>query len=360
MEIWGFNTLWRKQYGGADPAFTLFGLTEQNHERHKDTDQAKGIDLGLASPPDDMSEGSIDTDTFSSISDGESSQTSMSETLGASEEFSELLLQHEGLLSLFNKAREGLDGESFKKEFKYLLKAFSNDLAKEARKVTETAIAQMVRHSRRRVTINIWRKVYGDDPSMSLAGFIDQTRLSKKRVLEEALRRMNSHEERQTPSNDDQTTEIQADEDSSDDDDFEKLVNLQQAKKFLIDSHAFRTFLEQLELLVESREQEIVCPTETSDANEFELTRLETTRNLAINKLGSWLLRRWHKIIDLIDRGFRPSVPHGYRRLEWTCVSYSTSRTDPQLNGHIRNVGQLCTETSRIVMLGNSINFNVI
>jgi hypothetical protein len=341
---------------------TTTELTEQKHERQKDTDEAKGIDSGLASLPDDISEGSVDADTFSSISDGESSQASMSETLGAPEEFTELLIQHESLLPLFNKAREELDGKFFKKEFKYLLKAFSSDLLKEARKATETAVAQMVRHSRRRVTINIWRKVCGDS-STSLAGFIDQTRLSKKRVLEEALRRMNSHDERQNPSNDIQTTEIQADDDSSDDEDgFDKLVNLQQAKKFLIDSHAFRIFQGQLKLLVESGEQEKVCPAQTGDANEFELTRHETSLILAIKKLGcqSLLLRRWHKINDLIDRGFRPSVPHGYRRLEWTCVSYSTSGAAPQLIGYLRDVGQVCTETSRIVILGNSINFGVI
>lgn len=103
--------------------------------------EAGTIGSSLVSIPDDSSEGSADTRSISWISEVQSSQTSFPDTLGAPEEFADLLLHHEGLIPLFNKAGEQVDGKSFKKQFKFLLKIFSADLAKEAGKATETAAA---------------------------------------------------------------------------------------------------------------------------------------------------------------------------------------------------------------------------
>lgn len=162
--------------------------------------------------PDDSSEGSADTGSVSWISEGESSQT------------------------------------SFKREFKSLLKSFSINLKEEAGKATETAAAQLVRKSRRRVTFIIWKEIYGINSGESLAGALDQTRLSKAKKLEEALRRMTSQEGQPPLANDVQTSEQQVDNDSSDDEDeYDKLVNLQQVKRFLINSQAFTTFQQQFE-----------------------------------------------------------------------------------------------------------------
>jgi hypothetical protein len=89
--------------------------------------------------------------------------------------------------------------------------------------------------------------------------------------------------------------------DSSDGEDaYEKLVNLQQVKKFLIDSQAFNAFWQRFKLLVESSDREVPVA-ETGDANEA----------LAIGTIPSLFaaframaLERVRHLADLTHEGF--------------------------------------------------------
>jgi hypothetical protein len=346
--------------------------------------QFEGKDPSPALLWDESSEGSADTESVSWLSDGQSSQTSFSETLGAPEEFADLLLHHESLKPLFGKAYEEISGKSFKKEFNNLLKAFSVDLSSEAGRPSETAAAQLVRHSRRKVTFKVWKEVYGLTATESLAGALDQTRLSVAKKLEEALRRMNSQEGQPPVESIAQISKQQVDDSSDDEDGYGKLVNLQQVKKFLIDSQAFNTFQQRFKLLVASKALQEASLAETGELNAplaiapkdqrenflgeaaiteqheapvdeagtasaalvsesdqggvagfrgisikcirylSNVTSEGASRIVVTTKFGDQmksLLRQWQAMHNLIDRHFRPVVPQGYRRLEWTCVS---------------------------------------
>ena len=333
---------------------------------------------------DESSEGSADTESVSWLSDGQSSQTSFSETLGAPEEFADLLLYHESLKPLFDKAYEEISGKSFKREFNDLLKSFSIDLLTEAGRPSETAAAQLVRHSRRKVTFKVWKEVYGLTATESLDGALDHTRLSVAKKLEEALRRMNLQDGQPPLASIAQASNHQVDDSSDDEDGYGKLVNLQQVKKFLIESQAFNNFQQQFKLFVASKglqeaslaergelnSSSVIAPEDQSNnflaetviaeqhevpveeagtasaalasesgqrgAAGFRGIFIKCLRYLAnvtcegastivvTTKFGDRmksLLGQWQTMHNLIDRHFRPVVQQGYRRLEWTCVS---------------------------------------
>ena len=76
---------------------------------------------------------------------------------------------------------------------------------------------------------------------------------------------MNSQPSEQSLNDEENTG--QAGNDSSDDEDaYGKLVNLQQVKKFLINSQSFRAFQQRFKLMVEPEDQEEVVAVDTIGA----------------------------------------------------------------------------------------------
>jgi hypothetical protein len=176
---------------------------------------------------------SDDAESLFSAPDSMSSNSSLADVMGVSDEFIALLIEHDSLKPLFQQACRVLDDCSFKQKFKTLLKRFSNDLNEEAQKATEVLASKVVRSchgldklwkwnvvcigvicknngalravkklyvrlctardssSRKKVTFGVWREIYGINSRPSIADALNQRRLGKAKMLDEALGRLN-------------------------------------------------------------------------------------------------------------------------------------------------------------------------
>ena len=95
---------------------------------------------------------------------------------------------------------------------------------------------------------------------------------------------------------------------------------------------------------------------ESKEQEEVSVARIVTNINPGHRRIS--LLREGQRILNLINRQFRPAIPVGYRRLEWTCVSFPFVWRNPQTDHITRDAAQPCTEILTIVILDKLVNLN--
>jgi uncharacterized protein YeaO (DUF488 family) len=200
---------------------------------------------------------SDDVESLFSAPDSMSSNSSLADVMGVSDEFIALLIEHDSLKPLFQQACRVLDDSFFKQKFKTLLKQFSNDLNEEAQKATEVLASKVVRSSRRKVTFGVWREIYGINSRPSIADALNQRRLGKAKMLDEALGRLNMADQGKGGIPDEMS-----DDNSSDDEEIDNILpNLKQVKRFLVNGQAFSQFQSRFEEILQSRGQDEVATT---------------------------------------------------------------------------------------------------
>jgi hypothetical protein len=230
--------------------------------------------------PDDDSETTADNGSVFSDSDGVSSRSSLADRVGATEEFVALLLSQDTLVPLLRESSALTDGDSFKQEFRTSLSKLSKDLDKCATKAMEVLAAKLVRHSRRKVSLAIWREVYESDPNQRIGGKLQKGNLSKAKIMEAYLKSMNGDD----PEENNRLQKTDTGDNSSDDEDmYCNLPNLKQVRDFIVTGPAFAKFQDRYSDKLKSHKDSTssnikepiespVCLTPTTNSRDLHLT----------------------------------------------------------------------------------------
>ncbi|KAF2185911.1 HET-domain-containing protein [Zopfia rhizophila CBS 207.26] len=276
---------------------------DTNIERILQLDNS-GAKLSLELEDDDT-----DIESFVDSGYGTTSETSsvysIANALGAREDILALLLQDEELQILFSSAFEKVSASKFENSFRIMLSQFARELRNEAKDRRERSVAYVVRTIAGYVSNFICKK-YGTETDMR-AKEMDQlsSQLPHKRQLLERLLNptLTDTEDLHHEGTSAEDQDYEVEEDNWDENDMVSLPHLEQLEKFVTNSEAMNNL---------QRDQ--VTAKESPEIQEQEQTIAHQMLDTHDQDQPPW----W-RLKNTLQRFTRPSVPMGYRRLEWTC-----------------------------------------
>ncbi|KAH8590387.1 hypothetical protein B0O99DRAFT_305582 [Bisporella sp. PMI_857] len=283
-----------------------------------------------------------------------SSKSSIDVLLGPTEEFVTLLIDQTKLPTLYPTFYQAFEFPDFKSQLHHLLKVFSRDLSKEASIPVEKESVRFISQQRRRISHAIGQEVFGLKQQSLFQSNTKQQQPDAKEKIERFFSKI-ANDEEPISAQEDQNS----DNDSSDDEaELSVFPNLDQVRKFLIESKALEKLRINVKNLAEQqnsasirpdakshgelKDREGPKPNELMEGKEIEgiivpqpglekeqssSNHLRYVEDVAENiELQVWAGSRLISSSGLketayrvLARHFRPTVKAGYKRLEWKC-----------------------------------------
>ncbi|OBT99025.2 hypothetical protein VE01_02435 [Pseudogymnoascus verrucosus] len=320
----------------------------------------------------EASEASMEGGSIFSLPQSFSSKSSAHGTVGATREFVILLMENTQLRRLSPSLRQNFEFTAFRSKLHDLLRVFSRDLSRETLIPIEKESVRIFSQQRKRVAHTIGQEIFGLEDTPLLQSISQQQQLVTRKRIEKYLKdaaqvkgssgdELSLHQEHMLNNNS-----------SDDEDELEPFSNLEDVKKFLISSKAFKNLRVRINKLaaegeesaIEMRLRHNVIELEREAGKDEKLSNIGVNQNplsrtvipesRTIAQAGRTnvfaTLLRWPWFVH---RLFRPKLEIGYRRLEWQCDCgmplYGDFRGDPEeiskLVGEIQAHGYVVTQS---------------
>lgn len=293
-------------------------------------------------------------------------------TVGVTREFVILLMENTQLRRLSPSLRQNFEFTAFKSELHHLLRVFSRDLSKESWTRIEKESVRIFGQQRKRVAHTIGQEIFGLEDKALLQSIGQQQQLVTQERIEKYLKdaaqvkgssgdELSLHQEHMLNNNS-----------SDDEDELEPFSNLEDVKKFLISSKAFKNLRVRISKLAAEGEESAIEMRLRHNVIELEREAGEDEKlsNIGVNQnpLSRTVIPESRTIAQaertnvfatllrwpwFVHRLFRPKLEIGYRRLEWQCDCgmplYGDFRGDPEeiskLVGEIQAHGYVVTQS---------------
>jgi len=301
------------EHGGALSGANDLGVTSRNQApkvapASGDEEISDIVSIISIDGPPSLTTGSTLSDTFKIFT-------------SAAEEFAEILLGDNVLQQLLPAAFERAGPERFKRNFARLIAKYAMNLRAEARTQNQSEAARLVRSRAKHIAYIIARSMQPTKETLAVPQATVST-LEREVDLERFLEQLVPHSkldldpdasdlEPNPDASDLEPNLDEQEEDEADEPETPRLSNLDEVKRFMIESKAFQNLREDF--------RHFTFPIRPTNIPTL-ITGTEKHQSRYLRSLSEWMVKIYNsalKNFGLIEQELAP----GYHRVQWTCVS---------------------------------------